>query len=100
MADIGINNPMIQAMQQQIKHLTRLLEAQAQQPQQVERAPFREEENHVQFLKPKPYDGKAITGVVENFLFDCEQYFGAINIQDADRRILFTTSQLKSVAKT
>lgn len=100
MADLGINNPVIQAMQQQIEHLTRLLEAQAQQPQQVERAPFREEENHVRFPKPKPYDGKAITGAVENFLFDCEQYFGATNIQDADRRILFAASQLEGVAKT
>lgn len=50
--------------------------------------------------KPKPYDGKTSTGAVENFLFDCEQYFKASLIIDESQKLLFATSMLEGIAKT
>lgn len=49
--------------------------------------------------KPKPYDGKTSIGAVENFLFDCEQYFKATLISEDSQKILFATSMLEGIAK-
>lgn len=48
---------------------------------------------------PKPYDGSQASGAVENFLFDCSQYFVAKQTP-ADKHVFFAAALLEGVAKT
>lgn len=48
---------------------------------------------------PKAYDGSQAPGAVENFLFDCDQYFVAKHTP-ADKQVFFAAALLEGVAKT
>jgi hypothetical protein len=48
---------------------------------------------------PKSYDGSQTPGAVENFLFDCEQYFVAKGIP-SDKQVFFASALLEGSAKT
>ena len=54
----------------------------------------------LKLMRPKSYTGQAHPGAVENFLFDCRQYFLGMEVSDPDKRILFAVSLLEGVAKS
>ena len=57
------------------------------------------EDSKLKIAMPKSYDGSQQTGAAENFLFDCEHYFMAKQIQ-SDKRVYFASALLEGPAKT
>lgn len=49
--------------------------------------------------KPKSYDGSQLPGAVENFVFDCSQYFVGMTYP-VSLRVCFASSLLEGSAKT
>ena len=90
-----------QAQQAQFQQI-----AQEQQAQRVQAlqgaAPRVDGQDHmrIKLLRPKPYAGATHSGAVENFLFDCRQYFDGMEVHGPHKRILFAVSLLEGVAKS
>ena len=53
----------------------------------------------LKLMKPKPYGGSSQPGAVDNFIFDCEQYFEGMEVPDPPKQIFFAVSLLEGVAK-
>jgi hypothetical protein len=72
-------------------------EGQRQEFQTARGAEFNGE--RAKFPIPKGYGGSKVPGAVENFLFDCEQYFKAVPMVDK-KAVLFAATLLEGSGKT
>ena len=81
---------------QQVQQMQQAPQAQAAAGLPTNGAPF---QARLERMKPKTDGGGWQPGAVDNFIFDCEQYYAGMEVTDPLKQVFFAVSLLEGVAK-